>query len=172
MADSTNIGLPHIPMQTATDITASTFPTTWTGSAAAWQTDTLTSLSLTQYIPALGYRAVYEVAVPYADIDAADSREGVRVYGAILLTIDGGATNVVAGPICQETRNQTGGNDFFSANTLRLRYAVENPTPGSSYAFAFRLGVYDDSDFEQVSVPPVIGTVQMEARATLTLERL
>lgn len=172
LADGKPVDIPSIPTQTATDITASTLPTTWTGTGNTWRTDTLSSLSLTQYIPFSGYRVVYEVTVPYADVDAADSREGVRVYGAILLTIDGGSTNVVSGPVCHEHRNETGGNDMFVAQTLSLRYVLDNPTAGSSYAFAFRLGVWDGSDFEQVSVPPVVGSLQMEARATLRLERI
>ncbi len=171
LKDSTNLGYAHIPMQTATDVTASTFPSTWSG-GGSWRTDTLTSLSLTQYVPATGYRFIYDVTVPYAAEDAADSREGCRVYGAILLTIDAGATNVVSGPVCKQIRNETAGADTAIADTFNLQYIVENPTPGSSYAFAFRLGVYDDSDYEQVSVPPSLGGQQMEARATLRVERL
>lgn len=172
MRDQTTFDLPHIPTQTATDITASTLPTTWTGSGNTWRTDSLTSLSLSQYIPYRGYRLTYEVSVPFADADAADDREGCLVYGAILLQIDSGSTDVVRGPICYRQQNDTANEDLFAAGTITVKYVVDNPTPGSTYNFLFRLGVFDNSNYEQVSVPPVIETVQMEASATLTVERL
>lgn len=169
--DSTNLGLPHIPMQTATSTTAVTYPTSgWTGAGATWRTQTITGLSLSQYVPCLGYRFVYEVTVPFKDVDATAGRAGSRLYGAIRLQIDAGATNTVAGPIYYETVGA--GSDIDTGGTLRLRYAIENPTPGSTYNFSFLLGVYDDSTFEQVSIPPLVATVQMESRATLTAERL
>lgn len=171
MADSTNLGLPHIPMKTATSTTAVTYPTSgWTGTGATWRTETITALSLSQYVPCLGYRFVYEVTVPFKDIDAAAGRAGSRLYGAIRLQIDAGATNTVSGPVYCETLGASG--DIDTGGTLRLRYAIENPTPGSTYNFSFLLGVYDDSTFEQVSSPPLVATVQMESRATLTAERL
>lgn len=169
--DSTNLGLPHIPMQTATSTTAVTYPTSgWTGTGATWRTQTITGLSLSQYVPCLGYRFVYDVTVPFKDIDATAGRAGSRLYGAIRLQIDAGATNTVSGPVYYETIGA--GSDIDTGGTLRLRYAIENPTPGSTYNFSFLLGVYDDSTFEQVSIPPLVATVQMESRATLTAERL
>lgn len=164
--------LPSIPTQTATDITAATLPTSWTGSGNAWRTDTLTSLSLSQYIPFQGYRLTYEVSVPFADVDATDDQEGCLVYGAILTGVDGGATSVVRGPVCVYQRNDDAGADILTANTITMKYVLENPTPGYTYNFLFRLGVYDGSSYEQVSVPPVINTQQMEASATLTVERI
>ncbi len=164
--------LPSIPTQTATDITAATLPTTWTGSGNTWRTDSLTSLSLSQYIPFHGYRLTYEVSVPFADADAADDREGCLVYGAILTGVDGGATSVVRGPICYRQQNDTADDDIFAAGTITMKYVLENPAPGYTYNFLFRLGVFDNSNYEQVSVPPLIESTQMEASATLTVERI
>jgi hypothetical protein len=169
LSDGAPNDLPAIPMQTARDITASTFPTTWTGSGAAWRTDTLTSLSLTQYVPWAGYRLIYEVSVPYNTIDSAASREASRVYLAIQQNIDGAGAANVAGPVIMEIRGDTA--DMRDSGSFFLRHVVENPTPGTEYAFTTLLGVYDDTNFEQISVPPLVGGVQMAADARLIVER-
>lgn len=170
LSDGTPNELPHIAMQTARDITASTFPTTWTGSGTTWRTDTLTSLSLTQYIPYRGYRMTYEVSVPYNTVDSTAARESSRVYLAIQQNIDGGGATTVAGPVIMEIRSDAA--DMRDSGSFFLRHVVENPTPGSEYAFTVLLGVYDDSNFEQISVPPLVSGVQMAADARLIVERI
>lgn len=170
VADGKPVDLPSIPTQTARDITASTFPTTWTGTGSTWRTDTLTSLSLSQYVPYRGYRFTYEVSLPYSSVDSSASREAARVYAAIQLNIDGGGANTVAGPVIMEIRSAS--SDMRDSGTLFLKYVVDNPTPGSTYAFTTLLGVYDASDFEQISLPPVVDTVQMAAEARLIVERI
>lgn len=170
LTEGAPVELPHIAMQTARDITASTFPTTWTGSGNTWRTDTLTSLSLTQYVPYPGYRMTYEVSVPYNTVDSAAGRESSRVYLAIQQNIDGGGATTVAGPVIMEIRADAA--DMRDSGSFFLRHVVENPTPGSSYAFTTLLGVYDAADFEQVSVPPIVSSVQMAADARLIVERI
>lgn len=175
LADGIPFDLPGIPMQTARDVTAATYPTSgWTGSGSAWREETLTSLSLSQYVPFRGYRFVYEVSVPYSSVDSTAAREAARVYIAIQQNIDGGVATTVAGPVLMEIRSAA--SDMRDSGFLTLRHVVENPTPGSTYAFTTLLGVYDDTDYEQVSIPPLVpstgDSVQMAADARLIVERI
>lgn len=170
LADGTPRELPSIPTQTKTSTTPITYPTTWSG-GGAWRTDTITALSLSQYVPFRGYRMTYEVTVPFTALDAGSPPRGARVYGAIQVNIDGGGANTVSGPVLFESVVSSGDLDNLGS-TFNLKYTLDNPTPGSTYAFTFLLGVYDDSLFEQVSSPPTVAGVLMESRAVLTMERL
>lgn len=163
--------MPSIPTQTARDTSASTYPSSgWTGAGSTWRTETLTSLSLTQYIPGPGYRLTYETSVPYSDVDASGTAEGARVYIAIQSAVDGGSASTVAGPVICEIRGDAA--NMKDSGTLFLRYVLDNPTPGSSYAMTTLLGVYDDANFEQVSIPPSVGGTQMAAESRLIMEKL
>lgn len=162
-----------IPMESKRITSATTYPSSgWTGSGTTWRSETISGLSLSRYVPGPGYQLEYEVSFPYADIDAATSREGSRVYGAIQLNIDGGGATTVAGPAFYEIRGPSGTADLFTGATINLRHVVDRATPGSTYAFTFLLGVYDDSNFEQVSAPPLVGGVQMAADARLIVRKL
>lgn len=171
LGESYPVSLPSIPTETKRVTSATTYPSSgWTGTGATWRTETLTGLSVTRYIPASGYRLIYEVSVPFKDIDSAAGREGSRLYLAIQANIDGGGASTVAGPVYYETIGAS--SDIDTGGTMTCRYVLDNPTPGSSYAMTTLLGVYDDSDFEQVSIPPSVGGVQMAAESRLILERL
>lgn len=168
LSDARPFELPHLPMQTASDNTASTGMTGWTGSGAAWRTDTLSTLSLTQYIPYRGYRLIYEVSVPIRADDS--SQESVLAYGAIQLNIDGGGASTVTGPELYEGHAVSSNGTW--GHTFTMRHVVENPTPGSSYAFTFLLGARDNSDYSDIIVAPLVNGVQMVASSRLIVERI
>lgn len=168
MADTKSGPIPSMPSSTSTITSASTYPTTWTASGS-WQTDVLTGLSQTVYIPFPGYRLTYDVTVPIRQVSASSLSV---VYGAIKLAIDGGTNNVVSGP-CLYEGGVSGGK---YGDTIRMKYVLDNPTPGSSYALTFLLGNADlGSGYSQIIVAPSVtasSAVQMEARSTLTMERI
>lgn len=171
LSDGAPNDLPSIPTQAATSTTPATLPSAWSGSEVAWRTDTLTSLSLTQYIPWAGYRLRYEVTVPFLVADVSNDRKRGRVYGSIQVNIDSLGANTVSGPVFYET-GVSSGDIENSGGTLSLSHTIDNPTPGSTYAFTTLLGVYDDEAYEQISAPPLVSGVQMESRAVLTVERI
>jgi hypothetical protein len=110
----------------------------------------------------------YEVSVP---IQAANqSNEGIRVYGKIQLEIDGLGANTVSGPVLFDAHAITSDAEF--GHTIVMRHVVENPTPGSSYAFTFVLGARDEADYADIIVAPIANGVQMVASSRLIVERI
>lgn len=169
LQDGHPVEQPSLPVLTATDTTAANVPAAgWTGTGNTWRTETQTALSLTQYVPYPGYRLTYEVQFPFRSIDATD--EAMLAYGAIQLNIDGGGASTVSGPVFYEGHAVSSNGTF--GGTFSLRHIVDNPTPGSSYAFTFLVGVYDGADYAQMTAPPLVNSVQMEARARLIMEKL
>lgn len=166
--DSTNLGLPHILTQSASVSSATSGMTGWTGTGNAWRTDTLTGLSLTAYVPAAGYRLIYEVSVPIRSTNNSD--EGLIAYGAIQRNVDGGGASTVVGPAFFEGHAVSSNGTF--GHTFSMRYVLDNPTPGSSYAMTFLLGAYDAADYADVIAYPSVNAVQMAGNARLIMERL
>lgn len=160
--------LPSIPTRTASLSAATSGMTGWTGTGNAWRTDTISSLSLSAYIPAPGYRLTYEVSVPIRSTNSSD--EGLIAYGAIQRNVDGGGASTVQGPAFFEGHAVSSNGTF--GHTFVMRYVLDNPTPGSTYAMTFLLGAYDAADYADVIVAPSVNTVQMSANSKLILERL
>lgn len=158
---------PHIPVQTAQITTATSGLTGWTGTGNAWRTDTLSDLSLSQYIPSEGYRIVYEVSVPFRSADA--TNEGIQARGEIQLNTGGGA-NTVEGPVFYELDNA--GSNAQCGGTFFMRYALDNPEPGTTYAFTFKIGGWDEADLADIIVAPLVNTLQTAATSRLIVERI
>lgn len=168
LADSTNLGLAHIPMQTATISAASTGMTGYVTGGNTFRTDTLSSLTLAQYCPSPGYRFIYDVSVP---VQAKTStKENWVVYGKIQLDSGSGAADV-AGPAVFSS-DPISSNGQYGA-TINLKHIVENPTPNQTYTFSFVLGSYDSTTSpDTVYAPNVLSLVQTKATARLIVERL
>lgn len=165
MADSTNLGLPHIPMQTANYTTADALISG--GGAATWTN--LSSLALTQYVPCLGYRLRYLVTISFYGPAIAGS---VRKYQyAFRLKANG---SVVEGPYAWIANQQT--NNEFIGGTIQMEYVLENPTPGTSYAMTAEAFVENDGADEAATMilNPTVGggTTLSVSRARLIMERL
>ena len=126
MKDSTNLGLPHIPMQTATYSTAD--DTLTNSGAGAWSNRS--GLSLSQYIPALGYRLVYEVSLTFKGETTSGTDAKYEYAFRVQQNIDGAGATTVEGPYGWRYRSTTDGQ--FTGGTITMKYVVENPTPGST----------------------------------------
>lgn len=170
MKDSTNIGLPHIPMQTATYSTAD--DTLTNSGAGAWSNRS--GLSLSQYIPCLGYRLVYEVSLTFRGETASGADAKYEYAFRVQQNIDSAGATTVEGPYGWRYRSTTDGQ--FTGGTITMKYVVENPTPGSTYAFT--TDVYTDgSDGQEVNTiifNPSIGSASLatQSQARLIVERL
>ena len=170
--DSTNIGLPHIPMQTAS---SSTEADILDGGTGTWTT--ITALTLGQYIPASGYRLVYECNLTYAAKVEGTMPETCDSGARIRMDVSGGGYNTVQGPFTRRWISDTVGNSVrHSAHHDYMKHVVENPTPGSTYTFHAELGVFDGgANAADLVVNPdfsASGMGQSVSFARLYLERL
>lgn len=172
MKDSTNIGLPHIPMQTATSSTESDI---LSGASATWTT--VSALTLSQYIPYSGYRLVYECNLTYAAKTEGTMPETCDSGARIQMDVAGGGYNTVQGPFTRRLVMDASGNSIrHSAHHDYMKHVVENPVAGSTYTFHAELGVYDDGgNAADLVVNPDFsssGMGQSVSFARLYLERL
>lgn len=160
--DSTNLGLAQIPMQTASDSTSRDLPSTFT--ASQWNYETWTQMSLSQYVPAMGYRMIYDVA-----ISALSSGTGNNIHRhSFSIKLDG---NIVQGPLIKYTEYSSGTPEV--GDIIMLSHVVENPAPGATYAFTVEVGAYNTgSASSQVTLNPLLNGLQAVSRARLRLERL
>lgn len=170
--DSTNLGLPHIPMQTASSSTESDVLDAGSGT---WTT--ISALTLSQYIPARGYRLIYECNLTYAAKVEATMPETCDSGARIQMDIAGGGYNTVQGPFTRRFVFDTSGNTIrHSAHHDYMKHVVENPTPGSIYTFHAELGVFDGgANAADLVVNPdfsASGMGQSVSFARLYLERL
>lgn len=167
MADSTNLGLPHIPMQTATYSTADDIVTNAAGGAWAART----GLSLTQYIPALGYRLIYEVFISYKT-ETVGGALGEFEY-AFRIQANG---STVEGPYSY--RQAMSSSNEFGGGTVHMKYVLENPTPGTSYAMTTDVWTKGNgaNDADTIIFNPTLGTagdtLATVSKARLIVERL
>lgn len=169
--DSTNHGLPHIPMQTATSSTESDV---LSGGTADWTT--ISALTLSQYIPAPGYRLIYECNLTYAAKVEATMPETCD-SGARIQMDSGSGYSTVQGPFTRRFVFDTSGNSIrHSSHHDYMKHVVENPTPGLTYTFHADLGVYDGgANAADLVVNPDFssaGMGQSVSFARLYLERL
>lgn len=167
LKDSTNLGLPHIPMQTATILAESSGMTGYVAGGNTYRTDTLSSLTLAQYAPAAGYRFTYDVSVPVRA--KTSTKENWITYGSIQLNTGGGASTVV-GPVMNAVDVNSSNGQY--GMTFNMKHVVENPTPGTTYTFSFLLGSYDSATSPDTVYAPLVNTLQTKATARLIVERL
>lgn len=130
--------LPAIPIQTASYATAADVTDAGSGT---WTT--LSSLNLSQYIPAPGYRLHFTASVCYAAKIEATMPETCDSGVRIQMDTDGGGYSTVQGPFTFRNYSVTGDNQLQFTNREFMHHIVENPTPGSTYSFHVDLGVYD-----------------------------
>ncbi len=169
LSDDAPIEAPHIPMQTATYTTAD--DDQQNVGAGAWETKT--DLSLAQYVPHEGYRFFYEVTLCFTS-DTPSSSAGHSYFAfRIQQNIDGGGATTVEGPLSWRvtsggaTTNQIGG-------VVNLKYIIENPTPGASYAFTVDSWVEGTgSTINTITFNPTVNTgITTQSSAKLYTERI
>jgi len=151
-------------------------PATFT--VGQWNNEEIGELGLSQYIPSEGFRLTYEVAICYT---GANTTAGVAVLPtgttqsysfSALMEIDALGDNTVDGPYLIENRAQL---DLASVGgIIHLKHVVENPTPGSTYAFAVQIGAYNITVVadERMTLNPVRDGVQSISKARITMDRI
>lgn len=162
--------LPSIPVQTALYTTAD--DTVNNTGAGAWSNRA--DLSLSQYVPAPGYRLKYEVTLCFRSPTVGSRAEHEYAF-RLQQNIDAGGATTVEGPYAW--RMNTSSNDF-DGGTMSLSYVLDNPTPGSTYAMTTDVWTKgngtDDSD--DIIFNPTLGTagdtLATQSRARLVMERL
>lgn len=162
MGESYPDELPAIPTQSATDNTSVTIPSTFT--SGQWNYEARSELALSAYIPAQGYRMTYEV-----QLSILSSGTGNNVHKhAFQIKLDG---NIVEGPFIKYTEYSSGTPEI--GDVVTLRHVVDNPTPGSTYAFTVEIGARNDgSASSQITLNPSINSLQSVSRARLVVERM
>lgn len=149
---------PHIPMQTATYTTADDVQTS-AGPGGVW--DTKTDLSLSQYIPMEGYRMIYEATLTFVT-EAQGGGSDVWVAFRIQQNIDAGGATTVEGPI-GFVPNLAGATSVRASASVTLKYILENPTPGSTYAFTVDAFFELDGALNTIFFNPTVGSVAPQA---------
>ena len=161
--------VPSVPIQTATYSTVNDSKTD--AGTGTWHD--LTDLSLSQYIPAPGYRLVYETTICWRS-DGNDAGGATASWFAARVELDSGTgDSEVEGPYAL-----TGTTVDISSRTggaFTMRHVVDNPTPGLTYAF--KTGVYIDDDSNSGSEalimnPTLNGTLATVSQSKCYLERL
>lgn len=170
LTDTFPFALPAIPMQTADYTTTDDLIAG--GGAATWTT--LSDLSLSQYVPYTGYRFTYEATLCFRGPAIAGSVRKYQYAFRIQQNIDAGGATTVEGPYSWIANQQT--NNEFIGGTVTLRYVIENPTPGSTYAFTVDAFVENDGSDEAATMTmnPTIGggTAVAVSRSRLIVEKL
>ena len=167
------VTVPHIPVLTATHDTAEALPNTtaWNAGSGGWVWETVGELALSQYVPCRGYRLVFECQLSWTNTNPGTSnlqRHGIRAY----LDTGGGAA-VVDGPYLVSSGGTTGVANSTWGQIATLKYYVDNPTPGLTYAFTVEVGGYNQSSTDaQLSLNPLINGVQSISRSWLRMEKL
>ena len=177
--DSTNLGLPHIPMKTASLTTEdTTVPAAFVanpGSSGNFTFETYTSFSLSQYIPLQGYKITYEV-----DLSLVANSGQQAVFSFEIQEDSGSGASTVEGPYMYVSDDS--GNTHQSGQTIKLRFIRESPTAGLTYAYTTRIGAFGNgANYVDMTLSPKIGDTagsegtdykQMSSRARLIVERL
>lgn len=123
--------LPDIPSQSLSVSSEVTNVPATVASGTDWDTQwtDIPGLALSQYIPAAGYRLIYEVSISWATVI-----DDQQAFFAFRLELDDGSTSVVDGPFI-ESFDQVGFGELNKASVTRLTHIVERPTPGTTYTF-------------------------------------
>jgi len=163
LSDARPFELPHLAMQTATDNTSATTPSTFTSSQWNWQTRT--ALSLSQYVPYPGYRLIYEVQLSVLSSGTAND---IHKH-AFRLQVDGAT---VEGPHIKYFDSDSTGSPEVG-DIITLKHVLENPAPGATYAFTVDVGAYNGGgDHSQVTINPLLNSLQSVSSSRLIVERL
>jgi hypothetical protein len=168
LADAYPHEVPSIPTRTAVYSTAD--DTLTNAGAGAWSNRS--GLSLSQYIPYAGYRLMYEVTLCFKSTTGGGGTEQTEYAFRIQQTIDANPATTVEGPYAWRTCYS--GNNEFSGGTVTLSYIVDNPTPGSTYAFT--TDVYTEGSGKGAGTiifnPTVATGLATQSRARLVVERI
>ncbi len=168
LSDTNTFDIPHIPTKTAVYSTADDTVTN-TG-AGAWSNRS--DLTISQYVPALGYRLTYDVVLCFRGPAPSGSNLGYEYAFRIQQTIDGGAASTVEGPYAY--RQNFASNSEFPGGSITMSYVIDNPNPGSTYSFS--TDVYTEgtsSGADTIVFNPTVATgLATQSRARLVAERI
>lgn len=160
--------LPHIPTQVELYTTAD--DTLTNSGAGAWSNRA--DLSISQYIPYRGYRLRYQVTLCFKSTTGGGTTDQTEYAFRIQQNIDAGGATTVEGPYAWRTTYTTSGS--FSGGTVNMEYVIENPTPGSTYAFT--TDAYTEGSSNGVNTiifnPTVATALATQSRARLIVERI
>jgi hypothetical protein len=175
LSDDSYSQVPHIPHQTAENSTQLARPVTFN---VGWNWETVSDLTISQYIPGPGYRLIYEVRPNWtgeSGIVAPGAQVGLEnEYGFRVQLDSGGGAATVDGPVLIYNCINNIAN-MGIGNTMMLRHIVENPTPGATYTFTLDVGAYDDGvsvDGKMMMSPLGSGAVQSISKAFLIIDRI
>lgn len=168
VADGKPVDLPSIPTQTAVYSTAD--DTVNNTGGGAWSNRS--ALSLSQYIPFRGYRLRYEVTACFKSTTSGGALINTEYGFRIQQNIDGGGATTVEGPVAWRTAYT--GNNEFSGGMVTMSYVVDNPNPGSTYAFTFDAYSEGSSNGADTLIfnPTVATGLATQSRARLIVERI
>lgn len=170
LADGAPADLPSIPSQTGTNSTETDVLDAATGT---WST--VSGLTLSQYIPAHGYRLHYECSISYSAKTEGTMPETFDSGVRIQMDIDSGGYNTVQGPFTFRNYSVTGDNQLQFSTRQYMHHIVESPVPGSLYTFHADVGVYDGgANAADLTLNPNYSTAgmgQSRSEAKLWLER-
>ena len=128
-------------------------------------------LSLSQYIPAAGYKLTYEVFISYKTETVGGSAADFEY--AFRLQANG---STVEGPY--SFRQSMASNTEFGGGTVCMRYVTDSLTPGTTYAMTTDVWTKGDGsgDANTIIFNPTVGSggdeVATVSRARLIVERL
>jgi len=160
--------LPDIPSQSATHDTEETLPSTFT--STQWNYETVNELTLSQYIPAAGYRVIFEAQLSWTTATVNNGMEQEHLIRCQM--DDGGGAATVDGPYI----SQSGGSGSVQlrwGNIARVMHIMERPTPGATYTFTVDVGAYNDGTTDSaLLVNPDVNGVQSVSKSWLRVERV
>lgn len=176
LTESHPYALPSIPARTVTSSTL----TDYAPGVNAWTWGTHSALTIAQYVPAPGYRFIYEVTLSYTsepfNISAGDSitspNNSYSIFGFRIRLDTGGGANTVAGPYLAPSRNNGGDGAF--GGVLSMKYVIDNPTPGLTYTFTVDVGAYGQGSgtWSECRINPLMEAEQAVSTARLIVEKL
>lgn len=169
LSDGYPIDLPQIPLQTATYSTAN--DTLTNAGAGAWSNRS--GLSLSQYVPFRGYRLIYEVTLNFRGETASGADNKYEYAFRVQQNISGAGATTVEGPYGFRYRSTTDGQ--FVGGIVTMKYVVENPTPGSTYALTTDVYTEGDGGDEVNTIifnPTVGAALATQSQARLIVERI
>ena len=171
LSDLTPVEIPHIPMQKV-DWAGSGNDTQTNAGAGAWETKT--GLSLEQYVPHVGYKFTYEVMLSFVSGGSGQATSIPSYAFRIQEEIDGGGADTVEGPFAYN--GILAGASSVSPGLVTLKHVIENPTPGSIYAFTVDAYIEGTGSTypDTLIFNPKVGAAELltKSSARLTIERL
>ncbi|TDI71848.1 MAG: hypothetical protein E2O85_01545 [Bacteroidetes bacterium] len=162
MADDAPLESPSLPIQVVRDSAA----VVYTGlDSNAWDdTNVHTPLSLSVYVPGVGYALSYQADLNIGHASSSSPSSDTQEISITLeMQIDAGGWNAV------DVRTMKAIQDDLSyTGHPHLRHLIPDPTPGSNYQFRIVIGLYDK---ESALMNSLIHSRQPDSRAELELRR-